>query len=142
MGDIVGGGKDSSSSSSSSSSTTTNTTNIDRRQVVAEGGVGVASETANVNVESVDGELLGKALDVVAAADATAGAGFNQLLTLTEKMFSAGGQLLDKTANTSMLAVDAVSKAQGDAAGTIDQRTLVILGAVGLGAAYLFKKKG
>lgn len=144
MGDLVGGGgsSDKSSSSSSTSSTTTNTTNIDRRQVVADGGLGIASDHATVSVESVDGQLLGKALDVVSAADATAGAGFNQLLSLTEKMFAAGGSIMSKTADTSMAAVSAVNTARNDAQGSIDQKTLVILGAVGLGAAYLFKKKG
>lgn len=138
MGDIVGGGKD--QSSSSSSSATTNTTNIDRRQVVAEGGLGIASDNATVNVESVDGQILGKALDVVSAADATAGAGFNQLLSLTEKMFAASGSILSKTADTSMAAVSAVNTARNEAQGSIDQKTMVILGAVGLGAAYLWKK--
>lgn len=144
MGDLVGGGgsSDKSSSSSSTSSTTTNTTNIDRRQVIADGGYGIASDNATVQIESVDGVILNKALDVISASDATAGQGFNQLLSLTEKLFAAGGQILDKTADTSMAAVSAVNTARNDAQGSIDQKTLVILGAVGLGAAYMLKKKG
>lgn len=143
MGDFLGfGDSDKSSSSSSTSSNTTNTTNIDRRQVMSDGAIGITSDSSTVNVEQVDAGLVKAALDVVAGADATAGDGFNRLLSLTEKIFSTGGQVLDKTASASLAAVSAVDSARAEAAGTIDQKTLVILGAVGLGAAYLFKKKG
>lgn len=137
MGDFLGFGD---KESSSSSSNTTNTTNIDRRQVMSDGAIGITSDSSTVNVQSMDAGVVKAALDVVATADATAGDGFSKLLTLTEKMFTAGGQILDKTADTSLAAVSAVNSARNDAAGSIDQKTLIILGAVGLGAAYFMKK--
>lgn len=132
---ICGGG-----GGGSSSSSTTTTTNIDRRQVVDNGGIGLSSDSSTINVEALDGNIVNAALDVVKSADATAGEGFMRLLDLSEKLFQAGGQILDKTSETSMQAVQAVNSARNDADGKIDQKTLIILGAVGLGAAYVMKK--
>lgn len=153
MGDMSG-----SKSSSSSSTNTTNTTNIDRRQVMSDGAIGITSDSSTVNVQSMDAGLVKAALDVVSGVDASnrdgysklldvvvsteaaGNEGYSKLLSLTEKLFSASGQILEKTADTSLAAVSAVNSARNDATGTIDQKTLVILGAVGLGAAFLFKK--
>lgn len=136
---IYGGGGGGSSSSSSNATTTTN---IDRRQVVAEGAVGLASDSSTVNVTMTDDGIVKAALDVVKNNDATNGAGFEKVLTLAEKLFDTGSKLVDKTADTSMAAVAAVNTARNDAVGAIDQKTLIILGAVGLGAAVIFKRKG
>lgn len=133
---VCGGG-----GGSSKSATTTTTTNIDKRMVV-DTGVGISSESSTVNVEVLDADIVNNALLFAAAADATAGEGFEKLLGLTERLFDAGGAILDTTAKTSMAAVEAVNTARNDAEGDIDQKTLIILGAVGLGAAYLMKKKG
>lgn len=138
MGDMSGSKE---TSSSSSSSNTTNTTNIDRRQVMSDGAIGITSDGSTVNVQSMDAGVVRAALDVVAASDATNSDGYSKLLNLTEKMFTAGGQILGKTADASLAAVSAVNSARNDAAGSIDQKTLIILGAVGLGAAYLMGKK-
>lgn len=129
-----GGGGGSSSSSSSST-----TTNLDKRMVVDQ-GIGISSDSSTVTVEALDAGIVEKALDTVAAADATAGAGFEKLLTLADGLFKAGGQLVQKTSDTAMAAVGAVSTAQNDAKGSIDQKTLVILAVAGVGAAYLLKK--
>lgn len=129
-----GGGGGSSSSSSSST-----TTSIDKRMVVDQ-GIGITSDQSTVTVQALDGQIVSKALDTVAAADATAGEGFERLLGLAENLFSAGGKLVEKTSDTAMAAVGAVSTAQNDAKGAIDQKTLVILAAAGVGAAYLLKK--
>lgn len=130
-----GGGK-------SSSSTSNKTTNIDRRQVVDTGSIGISSDNSTVYIESTDAGIVTKALETVAAADATAGEGFDKLLTLADRLFDAGGAILDKTSETSMAAVAAVNTARNDAQGSIDQKTLVILGAVGLGAVYFMNRKG
>lgn len=128
-----GGGGGSSSSSSSST-----TTSIDKRMVVDQ-GIGITSDQSTVTVQALDGQIVSKALDTVAAADATAGEGFERLLGLAENLFSAGGKLVEKTSDTAMAAVGAVSTAQNDAKGAIDQKTLVILAVAGVGAAYLLK---
>lgn len=129
-----GGGGGSSSSSSSSS-----TTNVDKRMVVDQ-GIGISSDQSTVNVQALDGQIVQKALDTVAAADATAGDGFKQLLSLADGLFKAGGSLVQKTSDTAMSAINAVQTSQNDAKGSIDQKTLVIMAAAGLGAAYLLKK--
>lgn len=125
------------SSSSSSNTTTTNTT--DKRMVV-DTGVGVSTENSTVNVTTLDAGIVNKALDTVAAADATAGEGFGKLLTLADKLFTAGGSLIEKTSGTALQAVELASSAQNDAQGKIDQKTILILAAAGVAAAYAMKK--
>lgn len=125
------------SSSSSSNTTTTNTT--DKRMVV-DTGVGVSTEHSTVNVTTLDAGIVNKALDTVAAADATAGEGFGKLLTLADKLFDAGGKLVENTSATALQAVDAANTARNDAEGRIDQKTILILAAAGVAAAYAMKK--
>lgn len=129
-----GGGGGSSSSSSSSS-----TTSIDKRMVVDQ-GIGISSDQSTVNVQALDGQIVNKALDTVAAADAAAGEGFERLLGLAENLFSAGGKLVEKTSDTAMAAIGAVNTAQNDSKGSVDQKTIIILAVAGVGAAYLLKK--
>jgi len=138
MGDLSGGSNDKSQKSSSTTNTTT--TNIDRRQVMSDGAIGITSDSSTVNVQQMDAGIVKSALDVVAGADATAGQGFTQLLTLADRLFTAGGSMLDKTANTTMAQVGALTEAQKTAAGGgIDQKT-VFIGAGVLAAAYLLGK--
>lgn len=125
------------SSSSSSNTTTTNTT--DKRMVV-DTGVGVSTENSTVNVTTLDAGIVNKALDTVAAADATAGEGFGKLLTLADKLFDAGSTLVSNTSETAMQAVEAANTARNDAEGRIDQKTILILAAAGVAAAYAMKK--
>lgn len=136
MGDMSG-----SKSSSSSSSNTTNTTNIDRRQVMSDGAIGVTSDSSTINIESMDAGVVNKALDVVASNDTIAGQGFTQLLTLADKMFNAGGTILQKTADTTMAQVGALTTAQNDAKGAIDQKTMMILAGVAAAAFIASKQK-
>lgn len=131
------GGGGGSSSSSSSSSTVTNTT--DKRMVV-DTGVGVSTEHSTVNVTTLDAGIVNKALDTVAKADATAGEGFGKLLQLADKLFDAGSELVSNTSSTAMQAVEAANTARNDAEGRIDQKTILILAAAGVAAAYAMKK--
>lgn len=137
---VCGGGGGGKSSSSSSSTTTTN--NIDRRQVVAEGGIGLASDGATINVETIDAGIVKAALETVRADDATNGAGFTQLLTLADKLFSGAGEVINKTQDTALGQIAALNTVANDAEGRIDQKTIIIGGAVALGALYILKKKG
>jgi len=130
MGDMSGK-KDSSSSSSSNSTTTNN--NIDRRQVVAEGAVGISTDgsTVNMTMQSMDAGIVTKALDTVAQADATAGQGFSQLLTLADRVITGAGGIIQATQQTTDKQMDIVATTANDAKGAIDQKTIM----VGIGVA-------
>lgn len=138
MGDMSG-----SKDSSSSSSTSSTTTNVDRRQVVGEGAIGLASDNSTINLNTLDAGIVNKALDTVAAADATNGQGFSTLLTLADKMFTKGGTILEKTADTTMAQVAALTTAQNDQKGAIDQKTIMVLAGVAgaVAVSYLAGKK-
>lgn len=137
---VCGGGG---GSSSSSSSNQTSTTNIDKRQVVDTGGIGVSSDssTVTVNNQTLDAGIVTKALDTVAGADATNGQGFNQLLTLADKLFTAGSETLQKQSDATMQQVSALNTIANDQKGQIDQKTLIILAVAGVGVMAL-KRKG
>lgn len=137
---VCGGGGGGKSSSSSTQTTTTN--NIDRRQVVAEGGIGLASDGATINVETIDAGIVKAALDTVKADDATNGAGFDKLLGLAERLFTGAGEVINKTQDTALGQIAALNTAANDATGKIDQKTLMIAGAVAVGALFVMKKKG
>lgn len=128
MGDFSGGGSDKSSSSSSTNTTTT--TNIDRRQVMSDGAIGITSDGSTVNIQSMDAGIVKAALDVVAGADATNGNGFNALLNLADHLFTGAGSLLEKTQQTTLAQVGQVSTAQNNAKGAVDQKTIMVLAGV------------
>lgn len=129
-----------SSKSSSSSNQTTNTTNIDRRQAVAEGAIGISSDGATVNIESLDGGIVQAALDVVKANDVTGAQGYTALLGLADKLLSGAGEVISKQQDTTVKQIDQINTAAADAKGFIDNKTLVILAGVGA-VAYLARKK-
>lgn len=141
MGDLLAGGSKKDASTKSTATQTTTTNNIDRRQVVAEGAMGIAADGATVNIQALDAGIVNRALDAVSAADATAGQGFNNLLALADRLFEGGASVLDKTASTTLAQVAALNTASNDATGSIDQKTLVILGGVALGAAYFLGRR-
>lgn len=131
------------SSSSSSSSQTTNTTNIDRRQVVGEGGFGFASDGAavTINNQSMDAGIVERALDTVKAADATNGEGFTKLLSLADKLFTGAGAMVEKTQTASIAQLETINAAAADAKGQIDQKTMIVLAVAAAGALVLTKGK-
>lgn len=129
-----------SSSSKSSSNSTTTTTNIDRRLVVAEGGIGLASDGATINVETIDGGIVKAALDVVKTADATNGQGFEAILGLADKLLTGAGEIITKQQDVAVKQIDQINTASNDVRGMIDQKTMIILAAAGLGYAALRKK--
>jgi len=140
MGDFSGGPSE---KNSSSSNTTTNN-NIDRRQVVAEGGVGLSADGSSVSVtmQSMDAGIVNKALDTVANADAVAGQGFNQLLTLADKVITGAGGIIQSAQNTTDKQMEIIATTANDAKGAIDQKTLMVgLGVAGL-VAFAYVNKG
>lgn len=134
-------GGDSSSSSSSQQSTTVN--NIDRRQVIGEGGMGLASDGANVTInnQTVDAGIVERALDTVKAADATNGEGFTKLLSLADKLFTGAGNMVEKTQTASIAQLETINAAAADSKGQIDQKTMIVLAVAAAGALVLTKGK-
>lgn len=123
--------------SKSASSTTTNTTVVDKRMVVDGGGVGVSAENSKVTINSLDADIVGKALDTVKAADATNGEGFEGLLSLADKLFDKGAALVETSQNTALSQIEAINAASADKEGTIDQKTMIVLAVAGAAALVL-----
>lgn len=131
------------SSSSSESSQTTTTTNVDRRQVVGEGAIGLASDSSTVSItnNSIDAGVVNKALDVVGQNDAVNGEGFTKLLTLADKLFTGAGAVVEKTQDTALAQISALNTAANDSRGDIDQKTVMVVAGIAA-AAFIFRKKG
>lgn len=125
---------------SSSSSTSTTTQNYDKR-VAVETGVGLSSDSSTVNVTTLDAGIVTKALDTVAVADATNGAGFNQLLTLADKLFTTGSKVLETTQSATLAQVQSLNTAANDQRGTVDQKTIIVLAVAGAAALALRGRK-
>lgn len=129
-------------SSSSKSSQSTTTQNTDKRLVVNEGmGISSDSSTITVNNESVDADIVTRALDTVASADATAGAGFERLLGLAETLFTGAGEMIDKTQTASLSQLETINTAANDERGAIDQKTIIVLAVAGAAALVMTKGK-
>lgn len=128
--------------SSSSSSNATNSTNIDRRQVVDSGGVGVSSDSSTVTItnSTLDGGVIKGALDYVKATDATQGSNFTALLGLADKMFATGAGVIKTAQDTTLAQIGQINTAQNDAKDQISQKTIMIIAAAGLGYFALTKK--
>lgn len=128
------GGK---SNSSTSSATTTNTT--DKRQVV-DNGVGVSSDSSTVTVNVLDEGIVKAALDTVNMSDATNGEGFSQLLGLADKLFTGAGEVVSKTQDSALSQIASVNSAANDKRGSIDQKTIAVLGVAAAAALVLSRK--
>ena len=74
----------------------------------------------------------------------TGGDGFKQLLTLADKMFTGAGDIIGKAQDTSLTQIgqisDAATSVQNDKVGAVNQKTLVILAAAGVGMMALRKR--
>lgn len=132
-----GGGGGGSSSSSSNSTTTQNT---DKR-IAVESGIGISSDSSSITVNALDGDIVKQALDVVGTADAANGEGFTKLLTLADKLFTAGGTILETSAANTQANIAAMQTTMNDAAGKVDQKTLLIVGGL-IVAGFYVRKKG
>jgi len=132
---VCGGG----GSSSSSNQTTQNT---DKRLAIQE-GIGISSDqsTVNVNNTTLDAGIVSKALETVSVADASNAQGFGQLLSLADKLFTGAGQSLEASQATTLAQVGALTTAQNDARGSIDQKTMTILAVAGVAAVWAFNRK-
>lgn len=126
---------------SSKSSSSNTTSNYDKR-VAVQDGFGLSGD--NNTVQMLDGgaidqafkfsgETVSRALDSVDSNNATLGAGYESLIDASREIFNSGQNLIGQTQKA---VADAYGNAQADKAGTIDNRTLIVLAAAG--AATLF----
>jgi tRNA A37 threonylcarbamoyltransferase TsaD len=135
----MGGGGGSTSSSSDQATTTTNT---DRRIANDSGVVATDGSNITVNAKTLDADVVNKALDFAGVVDATNGDSFSKLLDtvdkLTTKTQDASTTLASKFQDNVM---QAWSQAKADATGSIDQRTIIVLGGLAAAALVLSKKR-
>ena len=124
----------------SNSSNSTTTQNVDKRLVV-DNGVGVSSDSSTVTVTAIDhGAIeqsfqMGKAaLDSIVTADANQGQTLDKIVGLADKLFTGGYDLL-KTNQVSVNQAYETAKTLETSKGTVDNRTIIVLG-VAAAAAY------
>jgi hypothetical protein len=129
------------SGSSSQANQTTTTNNVDRR-LVNESGI-VAAEGSIVNAEFIDAGAVKAAFDFATNSDAINGAGFNKLLDVAEKLTT---KTQDNATTLSSRfqdnVMDAFERAKTTANGSIDQKTMIILGVTAAAALALMNRKG
>ena len=115
--------------SSSSSSNTTN--NYDKRVVTQDGfGLSGDNNTVSMTTTTLDGGAIKSAFDFASASNATLGGGYDALI-------NAGQNLIGQTQKA---VADAYGQAQADKNGTIDNRTIIVLAAVGAAAVFALRK--
>lgn len=135
----LGGGYVCGFGGSSKSSNASTTQNYDNR-VAVQGGVGLANSNGNaVTINTMDGGIVARALDSIDTNNATNAEGFTKLLDAAESLWQRGENLIGQTQKH---VADAYSQAQTDKAGTIDNRTLIVLGVAGAAALAFMNRKG
>lgn len=131
----------------SSSSSASNTYNTDKR-VAVQDGVGVSGDGNAVSIVTnvTDGGIVSRGLDTVDKAinavslsNATNAEGFESLLKTAESLWDRGESLIGQTQQA---VADAYSRAKNDEAGTIDNRTIIVLAVAGAAAFAFAKRKG
>jgi hypothetical protein len=129
------GGKSSSKSEANQQTTTTNQDN----RIVNESGI-VATTGASIvaNIESMDGDIVNKALDFAATADGNNKDAFSKLIDFAADTFATGAQMISAGQQQ---VIDAAQSVQADKQGSIDQKTMIVLGVAAASALVLVKGK-
>ncbi len=153
--------------SSSSSSTTQTTNQVDRRQVVDAGSVGVSSDTSTVNVSVLDqgaiaraGEIADRAiamaaysgqeasrnlqsvLDLITASDQETGKSLSSVLGFARDVFVTGIGVLDKAGDQIDSQTALVARAYDNAQGEGTQKNMVAAAALAAVAIVAVKVWG
>lgn len=146
----------------SSSSSANTTKNEDRRNAVQDGiGVSGDSNVTSITNNVTDAGIVSRALDSIDLNNATSAQGLTKLLDTSGDLFdglssaqaSGFNKLLDVAGNlwnegqnligtTQKAVADAYGQAQSDKAGSIDNRTLIVLAVAGAAALAFIKRKG
>jgi hypothetical protein len=119
---MLGGGGGSSSSS-------TSTTNTDKRLAVGDGGAGISGDNSQIVINSTDGAIVSRALDSVDSSSALQGDVFSKLLDVSQSLIK----------STQDSVAGAYTQATTDAKGSIDNKTIIVLG-VAAAAAWAYRK--
>lgn len=123
----------------SKSSSKQSSSNYDNR-VAVQDGIGLSYSSGNtINVETLDAEIVGKALDSVNVSNALNSDNFTKLLDVQKDMFNTSQGLIGQTQQA---VADAYSQAQTDAKGTIDNRTMIVLGIAAAAVVVMINQKG
>lgn len=130
---LCGGGGGGGSSSSAS-----NTYNTDKRIAVGDGGLGVSADHSSVAVNITDGGIVSRALDSIDTSNAIGAQGFSKLLDTATMMFNKSEGLIGQTQKA---VADAYDQAQNTKAGTIDNKTMIVLAVAGAAAAVMIARK-
>lgn len=128
--------------SSSKSDQTTVTNNTDRRIANDGGLVAQDGSILSATFNTLDPEIVAKALDTVSASDALSGQGLSQILQLADKLTTKTQD--SATALTSRYqadVLDAYSRSEADKTGGIDQKTMILLGGGALAALVMINRK-
>lgn len=142
---VCGGGGDSESSQS--------TSNYDQR-VAVQDGIGLSGSSNNaISISSttnvVDGGIVSRgldtvdktvagALDAINTSNATNSEGFDKLLKAAESLWTRGEGLIGQTQKS---VADAYAQAEADKAGTIDNRTIMVIAVAGAAALAFANRK-
>lgn len=125
----------------SSSSASSQTTNNQDNRVAVQDGIGLSASSGNVinvTTTTTDAAIVGRALQTVDMSNATLGEGFEGLLAAADNLFNRGESLIGQTQKS---VADAYGQAQTNKAGTIDNRTIIVLGVAGAVALYAINRK-
>ena len=141
----LGGGGD----SNSSSATTTNTTNVDKRQVVDTGSVGVTADNSTINVTTSDMGAIANAKDIAIAGITTNSTNTDHLLSAAQTLFATQQKALETSASlANALAQTAMGQKQTglqttEAQVSADKKHTMYAGlaVAGLVAVTYFRKK-
>lgn len=115
-------------------SSSSRSANTDKRLVTGEGSTGISADNSTVSlVQNItDSGIVSRALDSVDLANATAGDGFTRLV-------QAGESLIGQTQKS---VADAYAVANESKGGSLDNKTLMILGIAAIGAVAVVATKG
>lgn len=105
----------------------TTTTNTDKRLAVGDGGAGISGDGSSIVI--TDSGIVSRALDSVDSASAVQAGTFDKLLDISQQLIG----------TTQKSVADAYQQANTDAKGTIDNKTIIVLG-VAAAAAIAFTK--
>lgn len=129
----MGGG-----SSSSQANQTTSTSYADNRIVNESGIVATGGASIVANIESMDGDIVKAALDFATDASDDNSANLGKLIDFGKEMFGKGAQMLQTGQDT---VLQAMASAENDKRGSIDQKTVVVLGIAAAAALIMTKGK-
>lgn len=124
--------------STSSVATTSNATD---KRIAVESGIGISSDSSHISIQALDGDIVKQALETVQMTNAIGGDGFGKLLSLADKVLVGAGEMVAKTQDTTMAAINSVNTAANDAKGSMDQKTVVMLAAVAAAVVIIPRMK-